>query len=383
MQTRFIRSIRDISADQWNHLSGTDYPFLRYEFLAALEESGSTTANTGWQPHHLLLEQQGELIGLMPLFIKSHSYGEYVFDWAWADAYHRHGLEYYPKLLNAIPFTPASGPRWAIAQGQDEQQGLNQMLEAVCAEAKRLEVSSCHWLFPPQDKATYGHKADLLLRTGCQYHWFNDNYQNFDDFLAQFSSRKRKNLKKERKQVQAQNLTLHVKTGGEISADDWHEFYVCYHLTYFKRSGRQGYLSESFFPLIAKSMPENIMMVQAVSENQAVAAALYFYDSDTLYGRYWGCREDFSHLHFEACYYQGIEFAIAKGLKKFDPGAQGEHKIQRGFRPTATYSWHWLAHSEFHQAIEKFINAETKDMQEYMAAAAERLPFKQNETTHC
>ena len=376
MQFHFLNSIHKIPADQWNSLLGSDYPFLRHEFLAALEDSGSTNKKQGWTPHHLIVEDQNKLLALMPLFIKSHSYGEYVFDWAWADAFHRHGIDYYPKLLNAIPFTPATGPRWAIASGYDKKLLISQMLDTVQKEAIEKGFSSSHWLFTTEADNSYLKRQHFLYRQGCQYHWFNEGYASFDDFLSTFNSRKRKNLKKERRKIEEQNIKLQVLQGREITEEDWQAFYLFYQLTYFKRSGRQGYLTREFFPLLAKAVPENLMMVMAYFNNQRVAAALYFKDETTLYGRYWGCQQEFDQLHFEACYYQGIEFAIQHGLQKFDPGAQGEHKIQRGFRPTTTHSWHWIAEPAFAEAIQRFVNQEAREMEAYQQSACEHLPFK-------
>jgi len=377
MQAHFIDSIHQVNAEQWDTLSESDYPFLRHAFFAALEDSGSTTEATGWQPHHLLIRQGDELLGFMPLFLKTHSYGEYVFDWGWADAYHRHGHEYYPKLLNAIPFTPATGERWVIKQDVDQHAIQAFLFDAIQLESERLSLSSQHFLFPNELQANRFEQQGFLKRVGCQYHWFNQNFGNFDDFLATFNSRKRKSVKKERRAVQEQGVELIVKEGAEITEQDWQNFYIFYHLTYFKRSGREGYLKEPFFPLLAKTMSGCIVMVCAQKNNETVAAALYFRDSETLYGRYWGCKEEFDLLHFEACYYQGIEYAITHKLKRFDPGAQGEHKIQRGFHPTQTCSYHYISDSQFRDAIARFLTAETKDMQHYQEAAKTRLPFKQ------
>ncbi len=377
MRCRFLSSIHDIDSYTWNALCGTDYPFLRHEFFVALEDSGSTIRETGWQPHHLLVEDdEATTVAVMPLFLKYHSYGEYVFDWAWADAYHRYGKVYYPKLLNAIPFTPATGPRWGIDKKANPELILSTIFNAIEEEAKRLKLSSYHSLFNLKSSLTYFSQHHYLLRTGCQYHWLNKNYQDFDEFLSTFSSRKRKNLNKERRKVTEQNIELHVKTGNEISDTDWHHFYLFYHLTYFKRSGRQGYLTEEFFPLLSQLLSEHIVMVQAEKEDQIIAAALYFKDSQTLYGRYWGCKEEYDQLHFEACYYQGIDYAIKNKLKRFDPGAQGEHKIQRGFTPVPTYSHHWISDEQFHDAIDNFIQIETQEIYEYIEHARERLPFK-------
>jgi hypothetical protein len=376
MQCQFISSINDIDAIIWNQLCGTDYPFLRHEFFAALENSGSTIKATGWQPHHLLIKDDDKVIAVMPLFLKFHSYGEYVFDWAWADAFHRHGYEYYPKLLNAIPFTPATGPRWAIAEDYNSQIVSAFLFNAIEAEAKKLNLSSAHFLFTDKKDSGSFDEKKYHKRTGCQYHWLNKDYQSFDHFLESFASRKRKNLKKERQKVYDQDITLTIKTGAEINADDWHHFYLFYHMTYYKRSGRQGYLTEAFFPLLTQHLNEHLVMIQATKDDEIIAASLCFKDSKVLYGRYWGCRDEYDHLHFEACYYQGIEYAIANNIERFDPGAQGEHKIQRGFTPVPTYSHHWIENQSFDDAIRRFIDTEAVEIAAYIEHASQRLPFK-------
>ncbi len=370
MKARFIDSINSIEPNRWNHLAGTDYPFLRHEFLAALENSGSTTQKTGWQPHHCLIEESGTLVGLMPLYIKHHSYGEYVFDWAWADAYHRNGLEYYPKLLNAIPFTPASGPRMACLPGRE--QDIYAFIYKALLDYTHEHFSSAHSLFTPQSDSPPG----WMLRTGCQFHWHNRNYRDFEHFLESFTSRKRKNLKKERRAVN-EDIDFTVKNGRELSQDDWQRFTAFYQTTYLKRSGHHGYLTPSFFPLLASLMGEQLVMIQAHKNGDWIAGALCFKDSQTLYGRYWGCLEDYPNLHFETCYYQGIEYAIANGLRRFDPGAQGEHKIQRGFEPTITYSHHYIAQTEFQIAIEQFLSQEREGITQYYEDAKHYLPFKE------
>lgn len=377
----FIHSIHDISATQWNQLCGIDYPFLRHEFFAAMEDSCSTCADTGWQAHHLLVFNQHDLIAVMPLFIKTHSYGEYVFDWSWAEAYQRHGMSYYPKLLNAIPFTPATGPRWAIHSSYIEDDVLAFMSEAIITEAKTIQASSCHSLFSHLEKSLLLTHQQWQQRTGYQYHWFNKNYCDFNDFLSSMSSRKRKNIKKERKKIVQHNINIDIASGANISTEDWENFHLFYQITYMKRSGHTGYLSADFFPLLAKNLCENIVMMQASIINdsdkkETVAAALYFKDSTTLYGRYWGCKENFDSLHFELCYYQGIEYAIKNKLQRFDPGAQGEHKIQRGFTPIKTYSNHWIAHHDFNDAIQQFLQVEEKEVEQYIQEASKLLPFK-------
>jgi len=375
MEIRFCASINDIDASHWDSLAkGNQYPFTRHAFLAALEDSKSCSRETGWQPYHASLWENDLLIAAMPLYLKNHSYGEYVFDWAWADAYQRNNRDYYPKLITCIPFTPASGPR--ILCARPLEQVLPILVEAIQGEALRLGCSSWHCLFPHTDVHNLLTEQSISARLGSQFHWFNRDYENFDDFLSTFTSRKRKNLRKERQKVAEQGITLEVKTGETVSADEWLLFYQLYHRTYFKRSGRQGYLSEAFFELLAENMPEQLVMVIASHDDKKVAAALCFRDSDTLYGRYWGCSEEFDFLHFETCYYQGIEFAIREGLQRFDPGAQGEHKIQRGFEPVQTFSNHWIVAEDFRAAVGDFLLREREGVLGYIADAEGYLPFK-------
>ncbi|NHO85874.1 N-acetyltransferase [Pseudoteredinibacter isoporae] len=384
MLAEFLPSIESIDREHWQALWASDYPFVQYDFLLALEQSGSVSKASGWIPHHLLIwsgevpEEKGELILAMPLYIKSHSYGEYVFDWAWADAYHRYGRDYYPKLLNAIPFTPATGPRFALKEGLDAELFSEILIGQLKEESQRLGASSFHSLFPKAKQLELlENNRDILQRDAVQFHWMNDNYIDFDDFLSTFKSRKRKSLKSERRKVTQQGVEMRRVEGVDITDEQWHQFYHCYHLTYLKRSGRQGYLNREFFQRLAESCRESVMMVQAFYDGQMVAGALYFKDSQTLFGRYWGCLDQFDALHFEACYYQGIEYAIENQLKKFDPGAQGEHKIQRGFIPSFVHSLHWIAADEFRPAIADFLNQEKEHIQMYQKDAETYLPFKE------
>ena len=379
LELSFIASLREVEAADWDALAGVDYPFLRHSFLQALEDSGAACAESGWQPQHLLLRQAGQLCGLMPLYIKSHSYGEYVFDWSWANAYERYGHDYYPKLLAAIPFTPATGPRLVLRDDLDRDNVMPAVVSQMQARAEQLNTSSLHILFPDLDETSAWQQAGLMRRSGPQYHWFNRDYQGFDDFLADFSSRKRKNLRKERRVVAEQGLRLERLRGDAVSEAQWRFFFHCYQLTYAKRSGHGGYLSEAFFQAIAQSMPEQLLLVLAYHDDKPVAAALNFEGRDTLYGRYWGCVREYDFLHFEACYYQGIEHCIERGLSRFDPGAQGEHKIQRGFTPIRTYSNHWLADPAFADAVQRFLVEEDAHIDTYLQEAAELLPFKQND----
>jgi predicted N-acyltransferase len=378
MRVEFISSINDISAAQWNDISGTDYPFMRHEFLAALENSGCTNKKSGWQPYHALVYNDNELCAVLPLYLKTHSYGEYVFDWSWADAYRQNGIPYYPKLLSAIPFTPSTGPRLCV-KNADYSVVLATVFDAITQVCEQDNLSGWHLLFTEQDKKPACTKVNLMHRIGSQYHWFNNGYQSFDNFLADFSSRKRKNLRKERKRVFEQDITFKVLTGNDLTSEVWERFYYFYQITYAKRSGHGGYLNEEFFNALSQTMSQQIVLVMAYQNGQAVAGALNFKSSDTLYGRYWGTVVDIDGLHFETCYYQGIEYCIANGLQKFDPGAQGEHKIQRGFTPIETDSWHWLAHPGFSDAVADFIDRETIHIKEYIADAAKSLPFKSDD----
>lgn len=372
----FIDSIEAVAAADWNAVAGTDYPFTRHEFLSAMEASGATTADTGWQPHHCLVYRDRALAAVMPLFLKYHSYGEYVFDWAWADAWRRHGLSYYPKLLCAAPYTPVTGPRLCVAPGEDAAAIRAEVVPALQREAETRDASSVHILFPEREQADALQSLGLSTRIGPQYHWFNRGYSDFDDFLAAFNSRKRKSLRRERRRVAEQGLRLRVVEGRDIDAKLWRLFFHCYQLTYAKRSGHGGYLNEDCFRRLGAALPEHLVMVVAEHEGEFVAAALNFRDSRALYGRYWGCLREYENLHFEACYYQGIDYCIARGLERFDPGAQGEHKILRGFEPVPTYSSHWIRDSAFREAIDRFLTQETRHIEQYLAEARTLLPFR-------
>lgn len=384
MHAEFVSSIAEIEAAQWNALWPSDYPFTQHAFLLALEASGSTSAQTGWQPRHVQVKRQGKLLAAMVLYEKTHSYGEYVFDWGWADAYSRAGLAYYPKLLCAIPFTPATGPRMGFCEQltAEEQHLCTDVLSAAVTERlAAIQGSGFHCLFPSvQNRQLLAGRYSE--RQGCQFHWFNRDYTTFDDFLASFASRKRKNIKRERRKMQAQGICLQMRTASDVSDDDWRVFAALYQRTYFKRSGHQGYLNKDFFQRVARQMPQQVLMCSAHSENlqsPMLAAALYFRDSTTLYGRYWGACSDIDGLHFETCYYQGIDYAIAAGLQRFDPGAQGEHKIQRGFTPVKTCSYHWLEHPGFRSAVDEFVLEERTHNDNYCEDARRYLPFKEGE----
>lgn len=372
---RYLSSVDEIDASSWDRLAGCDYPFLRHDFLAALEHSGSVGGKTGWQPYHLTAYENDELVAVMPLYIKTHSYGEYVFDWAWAEAYQRYGVSYYPKLLTAIPFTPAGGPRLCTLPETDKKALIHAIVDDIQSKTACGQYSSWHLLFPLENELAAWEKTTLRIRTGCQFHWFNRGYDHFDDFLATFVSRKRKTIKRERRRVAEQGIVLTRLSGDQISEQHIRDFFIFYQATYLKR-GQQGYLTLDFFLRLLKKLASHLLLIVAEKEGEPVASALCLQDSTALYGRYWGCLEEYECLHFEACFYQGIEYCIERGLQRFDPGAQGEHKILRGFEPVKTWSLHWIEHEAFREAVDRFLSQEKLGISEYQTQAAQMLPFK-------
>ena len=358
------------------------YPFLQPAFFHALEQSDSTGTQAGWQPQHIAIKESGQTI-FMPCYLKSHSWGEYVFDWAWAEAYQRNGLAYYPKLVTAIPFSPVTGPRIRHQQEHSlSDHHYQQLAEQAIEQTREQQASGWHILFTDSDTtpalAATQSQTELLHRTGIQYHWFNRDYRCFDDFLAQLKSRKRKMIRRERASSLATGLRIEMLSGDQISRELWSFFYRMYVNTYLKRSGSRGYLQPGFFSLLGELLPDQLAMAVAYREQQPVAAALYLFDEQRLYGRYWGCSEENEHLHFELCYYQGIELAIQRGLECFDAGAQGEHKILRGFEPVTTHSFHWIAEPTFREPIADFLRRETQHNQLHRQQAEALLPYRTN-----
>lgn len=380
MKFRFVHRLSDINPCDWDRLPRDNYPFLSHAFLNALEESGSVSAESGWQPMHLIGENQGELVLTMPLYIKEHSYGEYVFDWQWARAFEQHGRRYFPKLLSAIPFTPALGPR-ILTKNPLDADTLGKVLETLKGFADKSAMSSWHLLFPdePLHKLAEKHK-ELMLREDVQFHWKNHGYVSFDAFLDTLKSSKRKQIRRERRKVQEQGVRLVQKSGEGLEATDWQNFYHAYRATYYKRSGHAGYLNKAFFDQIAETMSNQVMLVNAYLEYESIASALFFFDEKHLYGRYWGSLNEVDCLHFEACYYQGIDFAISRGIETFNPGTQGEHKLVRGFEPTKTQSYHWIADAEFAAAISDYLARERTSIDHYKQAAGDYLPYKKDES---
>ncbi len=379
-QLEFADSIEAIGTAAWNGLVGTENPFMRYEFLHALEKSGCTTPESGWRPHHVLLYSDDgtnrHIQGVVPLYLKSNSWGEYVFDWSWANAYENHGLKYYPKFVTAAPFTPSAGNRVFLSPQIQREQALQLIVSSVRERAQSLGASSWHVLFPTADEHAELSNLQLLPRIATQFHWRNHDYASFDEFLTTFNSRKRKAIRKERKHIREQGISFRRTEGAAISEQQWSDFYLYYQSTYLLR-GMQGYLTQQFFETIAESMPEQLMLISAHQDGQEIAAALFFKNADTLFGRYWGCRSELQFLHFETCYYQGLDYAIEHGQRTFDSGAQGEHKIQRGFEPVTTYSNHWLAEPAFSRAVADFLQQEKPHIEAYKREAAKLLPFRQ------
>ncbi|TNE79671.1 MAG: N-acetyltransferase [Gammaproteobacteria bacterium] len=376
MQIQVLNSIDECAAKNWDGLFNSRYPFMQHRFLSLLEHSGSACTATGWQPCHLLLTAGGQTVGAMPLYLKSHSWGEYVFDWTWAEAYQRQRLNYYPKLLTAVPFTPAIGPRLALSPDAELASIAPRLLSAVHQLADQRDASSWHLLFSDPALVTALEEAGGILRSTVQYLWHNRGYRDFQDFLDALASRKRKNISRERKGLRKQGLTVRRLYNADISADWWDFFYHVYHNTYHKHSGNQGYLTDRFFQTLGTMMDGQLMMAVAELDGEKVAAALFFYDDEHLYGRYWGCTREYDFLHFELCYYQGIEFAIEAQLKYFDAGAQGEHKVRRGFEPLENRSVHWVRHMDFALAIKRFVTEERQYVLNYIQETRCQLPYK-------
>lgn len=374
LKAEIAHSITLIDENDWSACAGPDNPFLDYRFFEALETSGCTAADTGWQPYHIAPRgEDGCTKAIMPLFLKGHSYGEYVFDHSWANAYERAGGRYYPKLQSAVPFTPVTGSRLLAAHASDEEKRLLlRTAKHVCGE---LGVSSLHLTFLTGEEAALAEAEGYLVRTDQQFHWHNDGYSSFDDFLAALSSRKRKQIRKERSRVQAQGVTFRHLIGHEITDRDWDHFFTFYVDTGSRKWGTP-YLNRDFFTRIGASMPERIMLILCDHEGETIAGALNFLGSDTLYGRYWGCTEMFDNLHFEACYYQAMDYAIAHNLKHVEAGAQGPHKLARGYTPTKTYSAHWIPNIGFRDAVARFLEEEREAVDSEIEYLDSHSPFR-------
>ncbi|HFT8008920.1 TPA: GNAT family N-acetyltransferase [Burkholderia cenocepacia] len=382
-RTGILSSPAEVPADEWNALLARDAqptPFLRHEFLDALHVARCAVDDTGWSPHFVTLTDAGtgRLAAAAPVYAKQHSYGEYVFDWAWADAYQRNDLPYYPKLLCAVPFTPVQGTRLLAA----DDDARRRLAATLLAFAEQSDVSSLHVLFPTGDEARLLESMGMMLREGVQFHWLNDGYRHFDDFLGTLEQKKRKNIRAERRKVHDAGVTFRRLTGDRITDADWRFFSRCYRQTY-REHYSSAYLNLDFFRAIGATMPENLLLVIAEADGQPIASALAVYrrgqhGGGTLYGRYWGAIEHVPCLHFETAYYQLLEFCIEAGLDTFEGGAQGEHKLARGFLPTVTHSAHWLAHPAFSDAVARFLERETAHIHAYVDELREHDPFRRS-----
>ena len=379
MKIKYIQSMSEVLNTSWNGLEkGLHNPFLRHEFLLALEQNGCVGEKWGWHPRHLIIEDEGRLVAAMPLYVKDNSYGEFVFDWSWADAYQQAGLSYYPKLVSGIPYSPVTGSRLLVADGGDRAQIKRQLGLAALDYAREEGLSSLHILFTDEEDTAALESIQMMRRTGTQFHWFNRDYASFNDYLATFTSSKRKKLKRERRRVVEQDIEIEVLDGHQASIEQWQTFTRFYLATFDKHWG-YATLTEGFFRQLGETLPDSVVLVMAKHQGEYVAAALSLRSNDTLYGRHWGCKEEFHSLHFELCYYQGIDYCIAHGLSRFEPGAQGEHKVGRGFEPVPTWSTHWLANPQFSDAVKNYLAHEHEAMQQYMDDLKGHLPYKRDD----
>jgi predicted N-acyltransferase len=379
MRTTVVNQVQDVPPDDWNRVSGTGHPFLRHEFLSALETQGCVGDAWGWWPHHIVAyDDDDTLIGIAPLYLKDNSYGEFVFDWAWADAWQRAGIPYYPKLVSSIPYTPVTGPRLLVHPACDRATVTRALIGKALSLTTEKQVSSLHWLFTSEADTAVLQNSGFLRRSSCHFHWHNDSYTSFDDFLSRLSSRKRKKIRRERRHVQEAGIKLGIVHGNEATEEQWQIMYAFYCSTFQKKSGVPT-LSLGFFQEISRTMGEQVVLVFARHGQQTVAGAIMLRGDNALYGRHWGCREDFNSLHFEACYYQGIDYCIRNKLALFEPGAQGEHKISRGFLPVYTWSAHWIVDKQFRSAIERYLLQEHDLMVDYHDDLLLTSPYRKSQ----
>ena len=370
IELEILGGMQEVDAQQWDVLAAGS-PMLSHAFLSMLEETGCVGAGTGWQPHPLVVRRGGQLVGGMPLYLKSHSYGEYVFDWAWAEAYERNGMAYYPKFLSAVPFTPVSGAR--LLSAEDDIRAL--MAQVLGEQTERHDLSSAHVLFTDDDSADALRATGWLERCGVQFRWENDGFVDFDDFLARLAHDKRKKIRQERKKIAAAGMVCRHLHGTAIEPAHWDFFFRCYENTYREHHSRP-YLTREFFHMLGERLPQHCLLIVAEQAGEPIAAALNLLDDESLYGRYWGATRYVPGLHFELCYYQAQAFCIAHGIRYFEGGAQGEHKLARGFLPRPTRSFHKIVHPEFRAAIGHFLEQESGGMAAYQDELDERAPYR-------
>ena len=376
MTVEVIDSIAQVPSGQWNRLDVADYPFLRHEFMHAAESTGCVSEAAGWTPRHLVLYDGDDLRAAMPLYEKTHSWGEFVFDWAWAQAYSRVGLDYYPKLVSAAPFTPAQSAR-LLRRDPADAEASRMLAESAISLANDLDQSSLHVQFPLPGELEVLAAAGLKIRKDCQFHWHNKGYANFDEFLATFNSAKRKKARRDRRQVAEQGIRFRWLSGHDIDAGQWRDIYELISMTFLRR-GSMPYLSYDFFCEVAARLPDQLLAIVAERDGNTIAAAVFYRGANALYGRYWGADGDYNALHFETCYYQGIDYCIRHGIDIFEPGTQGEHKVSRGFMPVSTWSAHWLARPEFFAAIGDYLETEAEHIDSYMDAVRAHTPYRQS-----
>ncbi|MEM7018471.1 MAG: GNAT family N-acetyltransferase [Pseudomonadota bacterium] len=364
-----------VSAEDWNALAGDESPFIRYEFLNALEQHNCLEP-FGWQPSHLLIQDDDKkLIGAMPLYIKGNSYGEFVFDWSWASAYERNGLDYYPKMVCSIPYTPAAGPRLLAAEDAEPDKIRELLCQGAQTLAQQHKLSSVHFLFTNEQDRKALEGQGLMLRQGYQFHWENDGYETFDDYLGAMTSKRRKQIKRERRDAHNSGVIIEVLDGHNAESKHWKRFHDFYVNTYNRKWGHPA-LNQRFFEAIGETMPDNVVLIMAREGDEYVAGAFSLRGRDQLFGRHYGCTEYHRHLHFEMCYYQEIEYCINNGLQRFEAGAQGEHKLSRGLLPNSTWSAHWIADPRFAEAIQHFLTQERREIEMYIEELDEHSPFK-------
>ncbi|NNL05875.1 MAG: N-acetyltransferase [Xanthomonadales bacterium] len=376
---RIVTSFEDIDPAEWQSLQLADNPFLDYAFLAGLEQTGSIGEHAGWHPHHLAIMEGERLLAFAPTYAKDNSHGEFVFDWAWADAYHRHGAIYYPKLLTGVPYTPVTGPRLLVRQGAEEPASLKRELaELALTQCRERGYSTWHCNFVEEDDFEVLAGLGLLRRRDWQFHWLNRGYPDFDAFLAKLRSRKRKNIRRERQRVSSAGVTFEWKSGDDLSSGELDFVYHCY-LTTFRNYGNYPALQREFFSRLAQELKESFQVVLALRGGEAIAMAVFLAGGGRLYGRYWGCTEELPGLHFETAYYQGIEYCIRHGIEVFESGAQGEHKIPRGFLPTRTRSCHHVEHPSFREAIDRHLERESQLIDGYREELDRLDPYRRDE----
>ena len=379
VKVKILNDIAEIEPAEWDACAGPDNPFVSHGFLRVLEQSGSVSGRTGWLPQHLAIEDDdGRLIGAVPCYLKSHSYGEYVFDWGWADAFERAGGQYYPKLQISVPFTPVSGPRLMVRPGTDADRTRLMLAAGLMELARSHEVSSFHVTFCTEDEWKTLGEAGLLQRMGQQFHWHNRGYESFDDFLAGLSSRKRKSIRKERREANADGMEIRALTGEALEERHMEAFYGFYLNTVGKKWSN-AYLTREFFLQLAAELPDKVVLVAAFRGGRLVGGALNLLGSDTLYGRNWGAERRYRMLYFEACFYRAIDYAIEHGLARVEAGAQGPHKIQRGYLPSPTYSAHWIREPRFREAVADFVNRERVLLRHEMHELTETGPYRRTD----